>query len=94
MRNAERDNSLLGQRKYIHARINPSPNPIANYKPYPKVTQQERMKSFYGFDYRKVGDIRFSADLVYCSTVVSVSSLIKTFDYTEQHISRGYVTLF
>ena len=70
MLNAERVCSLLGQRKYIHARINP--NPIANDKPYsnPKITQQERMENFYGRDYRKVGDIRFSADLVYCSHVL------------------------
>ena len=55
--------SLLGQRKYIHARINP--NPLANRHPYPnpKITLRERMKSFYGRDYRIVGDIRFSADL-------------------------------
>ena len=33
MLNAEHDYSLLGQQKYIHARINP--NPIANHKPYP-----------------------------------------------------------
>ena len=59
MMNAECDCSLLGQRKYI-------PNPIANHKPYPNpiFSQQERMESFYGRDYRKVGDIRFSADLV------------------------------
>ena len=63
LQNSERDYSLLGQRKYIHARINP--NPIANHKPYPnpKITQRERMESFYGRDYRKVGDIRFSAGL-------------------------------
>ena len=68
--NAERDYSLLGQRKYIHARLNP--NPIANHKPYPnpKITQRARMESFYGRDYRKVGDIRFTADLVYCSPVL------------------------
>ena len=69
MLNAERDNSLLGQWKYIHARINP--NPIANHKLYPnhKITQRERMKSYYSRDYRKVGDILFSAGLVYYSTV-------------------------
>ena len=33
MVNAEVDYSLLDQRKYIHAKINP--NPIANNKPYP-----------------------------------------------------------
>ena len=70
MQNAERDNSLLGQRKYIHAGL--SPNPIANHKPYPnpKITQRVRMESFYGCNYRKVGDIKFSADQVYCSRVL------------------------
>ena len=50
--NAERDYSLLGQRKYIYARINPNTNPIANHKPYTttKITQREGMKSFYGRD--------------------------------------------
>ena len=67
--NAERYYSLLGQRTYIHAKINP--NPKANHKPYPsyKITQLARMERFYGRNYRKVGDIRFSADLVYCSHV-------------------------
>ena len=52
MLNAERDYSLLGQRKYIYARINPNTNPIANHKPYTttKITQREGMKSFYGRD--------------------------------------------
>ena len=31
MLNGERDYSLLGQRKYLHARINPNPIPIANH---------------------------------------------------------------
>ena len=46
MLNAERDYSLLGQRNFIHARLNP--NPIANHKPYPnpKITQRARLKSF------------------------------------------------
>ena len=71
MLNAERDYSLLGHRKY--ARINP--NPIANHKPYPnpKITQRERMESFYGRNYKEVGNIRFSADLVYCSRVLQIT---------------------
>ena len=35
LQNVERNYSLLGQRKYIHARLNPNPNPLANHKPYP-----------------------------------------------------------
>ena len=48
LQNAERDYNLLSQRKYIYARINPNPNSIANYKPYPnpKISQRERMESF------------------------------------------------
>ena len=33
LQNGERDYSLLGQQKYIHARINPNTNPMANHKP-------------------------------------------------------------
>ena len=46
MLNAEHDYSLLGQQKYIHARINP--NPIANPKPYlnPKINQCCEWKVF------------------------------------------------
>ena len=60
MLNVKRDYSLLGQRKYIHAKINPNPNSTANHKfyPNPKITQREQMESCYGRDYRKVGDIR------------------------------------
>ena len=49
MLNAERDYSLLGQRKYIYARMNP--NPIANHKPYPnpKITHCAQMESLYTF---------------------------------------------
>ena len=38
-----------------------------NPKPYPnpKITQSALWNVFYGHDHRKVGDIRFSADLVY-----------------------------
>ena len=70
MQNAERDYSLLGQRKYIHARLNS--NPIAHHnKPYPNpVTQGARMENFYGRSYRKTVHIRFSAGLVYCSRVL------------------------
>ena len=72
LQNAERDNSLLGRRKYIHASLNPNQiaNPIANPnpcpKPYfnPKITQSARMESFYD------RDLRFPADLVYCSCVL------------------------
>ena len=76
MLNAERDYSILGQRKYIHAKLNP--NPIANHKPHPnaKITQYSRMESFYGLDYRKVGDTHFPADLVYCSSVVYLAFCI------------------
>ena len=73
MLNAERDYSLLGQRKYIHASVNPIPNPMANPKPYPnrKITQRASMERIYGLDYRKVVNIRFSpADIVYCSRVL------------------------
>ena len=76
MLNAELDYSLLtvGQRKYIHARLNP--NPIANHKHYPisKIAQCVQMESFYGCDYRKGIDICFSADLVHCSHVLQCES--------------------
>ena len=75
MLNVECNYSLLGQRKYIHASLNP--NPITNNKPYPKpkITQRERMESFYDRDYKKVGNIRYSADPVYYSRVFLFSIL-------------------
>ena len=67
--------SVLGQRKYIFASLNPNLRPIANHKPYlyPKITQSARMESFYGHDYRKVGDMHFSSDLVNCSRVLQIT---------------------
>ena len=45
------------------------PNSIASHKPYHnhKITEQEQMESFYGRDYRTVGNKHFFTDLVYCS---------------------------
>ena len=88
---SERNYSLLGQRKYIHARLNL--NPIANPKPFPnpKITQRVRMESFYGLDYRKVGEIRFSADLVHCSRVLA--KLVRSVPSNQKVLSliAGYV---
>ena len=59
-------------RQYIHTITNPNPKPIANHKlyPNPEITQLAQIESSYACDYRKVGDIRFSANLEYCSRVL------------------------
>ena len=86
---------FLGQRKYIQARLKPNPNPIAKHKPYfnPKITHCSRRESFYGLDYRKVGHLRFSADLAYCSRVLHSAFCIQhsATDYTRPslNVSEG-----
>ena len=95
---AEQDYSLLGQRKYIRARINPNPNPIVNPKPYsnPKITPSARVECFYGRDYRKLSDILLSADLVLLpkaalSQMQQSKQLAKSFTSQVAHGAGPYI---